>query len=60
MNEHERERVRKHKGCEHPYEADEPSGYVQWHYWAERHQKTHKHARCKKCGLWVICSRRSA
>ncbi len=33
-----------------------PSGYVQWHYWADQMSKTHKQVRCPGCGLlslWV-------
>jgi hypothetical protein len=40
----------------HPFEADEPSGHTQWHEWAEEHAATHKHTRCPKCGLYVVCA----
>lgn len=38
--------------CE-PHTPD-PSGYLQWHAWAERMAKTHKQRQCKGCGLWAI------
>ena len=31
-----------------------PTGYVQWHAWAERMAKTHVQSKCPGCGLWVI------
>lgn len=49
-------RVRRKGDCVHPFEADEPSGYTQWHEWAEEHAATHKHTRCPKCGLYVVCT----
>lgn len=49
-------RVRVQGDCRHPYEADEPSGYLAWHAWAEEHMKTHRHKQCPKCGLWTICA----
>lgn len=45
--------------CEHPYEPDEPSGYVAWGEWMEEHMKTHEHKQCPKCGLWTICEPRT-
>jgi len=54
-----RDRVRAYKGCVHPYEKNEPSGYVQWHEWAEKHHKTHDHTPCPDCGLYIVCTRKS-
>ena len=31
-----------------------PSGYVEWHEWAEKKSKTHKQKRCAGCGLYSI------
>ncbi len=31
-----------------------PSGYLQWHAWAEQMAKTHKQARCPECGFLSI------
>ena len=31
-----------------------PSGYLQWHAWAETKSKTHQQERCPGCGLWAI------
>lgn len=31
-----------------------PSGYVEWHEWAEKKAKTHEQHKCPTCGLWVI------
>lgn len=31
-----------------------PSGYLDWHAWAERMIQTHKQAQCDTCGLWAI------
>lgn len=39
-------RIELHTSC--------PSGYVQWHEWAERMEKTHKQKRCPSCGFWAI------
>lgn len=44
--------------CEHPYEKGEPSGYLQWHAWAEKREKTYSQSQCPECGLWVIYERR--
>lgn len=57
---HEVTRIRVAGPCEHPYEDDEPSGYVGWHEWAKKHEKTHKHTQCPKCGLSTICRPRTA
>lgn len=37
--------------CEH---TPEPTGYLQWHAWAEEKAKTHIQERCPVCGLWAI------
>ena len=45
--------------CSHAHlHTDAPSGYLQWHAWAERKAKTHKQERCPGCGLWAIWRRR--
>lgn len=31
-----------------------PSGYLQWHEFAEMSSKTHSPIRCPRCGLWSI------
>jgi hypothetical protein len=31
-----------------------PTGYLQWHAWAERMSRTHKQKRCSHCGLFAI------
>jgi len=31
-----------------------PSGYTQWHDWADRMARTHRARQCKGCGLWAI------
>lgn len=59
IHDHSATRVRVHGNCEHPYEPDEPSGYLAWHEWAEEHDKTHVHEQCPDCGLWVICKPRT-
>lgn len=43
---------RKHTPC--------PAGYVEWHDWAERKEKTHKQVACPTCGLYVIWKKRRA
>ena len=37
---------------------DAPSGYLQWHAWAERKAKTHTQSKCPGCGLYLIWTRR--
>lgn len=37
----------------HKHTAD-PSGYLQWHAWAEKMAKTHDQIRCPTCGFWAI------
>lgn len=34
--------------------AAEPSGYLQWHAWARKMQRTHRQVRCSGCGLFKI------
>lgn len=36
----------------------EPSGYIDWHEWAEKKTKTHKQIKCKGCGLFHIWKRK--
>lgn len=31
-----------------------PTGYVEWHEWAEKKSKTHVQKRCPSCGLWAL------
>lgn len=31
-----------------------PSGYLEWHAWAEKKAETHDQERCPHCGLWAI------
>lgn len=31
-----------------------PAGYLQWHSWAERMERTHIQRQCRGCGLWSI------
>lgn len=31
-----------------------PSGYIQWHAWAEDMAKTHNNVKCAHCGFWAI------
>ena len=31
-----------------------PSGYLQWHAWAQRMSKTHRQERCPGCDLYAI------
>ena len=33
---------------------NQPTGYVQWHKWAEKMTKTHEQIRCPDCGLFMI------
>lgn len=32
----------------------EPSGYLQWHEWAEHKSRTHRQRRCPGCRLYKI------
>jgi hypothetical protein len=43
--------------CNHRLKG-EPEGYVQWHEWAEKKNKTHYQVKCDKCGLYAIWKRR--
>lgn len=40
--------------CVHPYEPDEPDGYLGWHEWVEKHAETHDQRQCPDCGLWAV------
>jgi hypothetical protein len=31
-----------------------PEGYIQWHAWAKRMNRTHRQIKCAGCGLWAI------
>lgn len=31
-----------------------PRGYLAWHEWAEKKQRTHVQVRCQTCGKWAI------
>lgn len=46
-------RKRCRNGAAH-WQGPEPSGYRNWHEWAERMATTHVQQRCPGCGLWVI------
>lgn len=45
--------------CVHPLVRGEPSGYLAWHEWAERKDRTHEQTQCPKCGLWVFWRKRT-
>lgn len=32
----------------------QPDGYVEWHTWAEKKEKTHVQTQCPTCKLWAI------
>jgi hypothetical protein len=32
----------------------EPEGYLAWHEWARRKNKTHRSTRCPGCGLYKV------
>jgi len=34
--------------------TDCPDGYIHWHEWAEKMNKSHKQIKCEKCGLFSI------
>jgi ribosomal protein L37AE/L43A len=36
-----------------------PSGYVNWHMWAEQKDKTHDQHRCPACGRWRVWRKRA-
>lgn len=42
--------------CKH---TPSPNGYIQWHEWAEKMEKTHVQERCPICGLWAIWKARA-
>lgn len=31
-----------------------PAGYIAWHSWAARMNKTHQQQRCPTCGYWSV------
>lgn len=35
-----------------------PTGYVEWHNWAEKKSKTHRQERCPNCGRWAVWVKR--
>lgn len=37
-----------------PEHTEAPTGYVEWHDWAEEMSKTHKQTQCPTCQLWVV------
>jgi len=37
--------------CQH---TPQPTGYREWHAWAQQMSKTHTQVRCPNCGLWAI------
>jgi hypothetical protein len=39
--------------------TDAPTGYLAWHAWAERMDKTHVVRQCHGCGLWAIWERKT-
>lgn len=46
---------------QYPHECEphtpSPDGYLQWHVWAQRMERTHTQRQCKGCGLWAIWER---
>ena len=36
----------------------QPTGYVQWHEWAEQKSRRHYQVRCPGCGLFSIWKRK--
>ena len=38
----------------------QPGGYVAWHEWAEKKNRTHRQERCPGCGRWTVWRRRAA
>lgn len=34
--------------------TESPSGYLQWHAWAEKMARTHRQVKCGGCGKWSI------
>lgn len=43
--------------CRH---TKQPTGYLDWHAWAEEMAKTHEQSKCPTCGLWAIWTKRTA
>ena len=41
--------------CKH---RKQPTGYVDWHEWADKMRKTHDQKWCDKCKRWAIWSKR--
>ncbi len=37
--------------CQH---TECPTGYMEWHLWAEKKGETHYQVRCPGCGLFAI------
>ncbi len=31
-----------------------PTGYLQWHDWAEKMSRTHRSTRCPTCGFYAV------
>jgi hypothetical protein len=46
-------RVRRCKGCVHPFCPDEPIGYAEWFEWADKNFKKRQQVKCPNCRLWV-------
>lgn len=44
-------------GCKH---TPCPSGYIEWHEWAEKKARTHDQHRCPVCDGWAIWKRKAA
>jgi len=36
----------------------QPTGYLEWHEWADKKAKTHRQVRCPGCGLFQIWVRK--
>jgi hypothetical protein len=41
--------------CKH---APAPTGYLEWHAWADKKATTHRQRRCPGCGLWKVWVRK--
>lgn len=46
--------VHKGKRCWRLHTKDQPYGYLAWHTWAAKMQKTHDQVQCPDCGRWEI------
>lgn len=45
----------KHETCSQAHlHTPAPTGYIQWHEWAEGKSKTHRQRKCPGCGLYRI------